>query len=173
MDSVAHKETGRVFDIIGRSARETQERPVIWRIKDVLSGQIREVRDGKMHTLYRKIDPSERIVPIEFAPLTVDSLAARLEELPVNLLVVGVSADADSYRGSYDYVALAPGTARAGDLARYVRGLVGDTRMPYKGDEPVTFTGETPVHAADWGETGPALVGISGTGAIITVQGYF
>lgn len=173
MESIVHKETGQVFDIIGRSAHETQERPVIWRMKDVLTGGIREVRDAKMHTLYRKIDPSERIVPIELTPLTVDSLAARLEELPADLRIVGISADADSYRGAYDYVALAPGTARAGDLARYVRGLVGDTRLPYKGDDLVTFTGETPVYAAEYGETGPALVGIADSGAVITVKGFF
>lgn len=109
-------------------------------------------------------------IPV-YAQMTLNEVIDRLVAAEVGAMVIGLTNDADSYRGYYERLAIAPGeSVGARLLAGELIGQMGKTMYGYKGGE-YPILGDTLVHVAEYGRTGPMLVGFreSPTGNLIPV----
>ena len=98
-----------------------------------------------------------------YEQFTIGELIDRLEQMPRDETVPGLRAEADSYRGYYEHVAIAPGTGvQAGTLLDLLRKKIGTMMHGYKGGDYMFDTG-CRVFVANYGDTGPMLCG-SGSG---------
>jgi hypothetical protein len=95
-------------------------------------------------------------------PLTVGQVMKYLNDMKSlhgnDVIVPGLSADSDSYRGYYERLAIEPGSGvKAIDLFVHLNMKLGTIMTGYKGGD--FFIGmETLVHVAHWGDTGPKLI---------------
>ena len=102
---------------------------------------------------------------------SLNDLIDRLEELPQDMPIL--LGDADSYRGYYSDLAFAPlydteprTVKEALDAAEDAHGK---TFEGYKGGE-FTMEGDTPVWYSHYGSCGPAIIGITDEGVILTQE---
>ena len=102
---------------------------------------------------------------------SLNDLIDRLEELPQDMPIL--LGDADSYRGYYSDLAFAPlydteprTVKEALDAAEDAHGK---TFEGYKGGE-FTMEGDTPVWYSHYGTCGPAIIGITDEGVILTQE---
>ena len=102
---------------------------------------------------------------------SLNDLIDRLEELPQDMPIL--LGEADSYRGYYSDLAFAPlydteprTVKEALDAAEDAHGK---TFEGYKGGE-FTMEGDTPVWYSHYGSCGPAIIGITDEGVILTQE---
>lgn len=108
-----------------------------------------------------------------YAPMTVDALIAKLETMPSAAPLKGLSAEADSYRGYYNHVAIEPGAGTtAGELAEHLRRKLGTTMHGYKGGD-YTFGGDCYVFVAEYGSTGYSLAGFTDEGEPVLLEDVY
>jgi len=109
-----------------------------------------------------------------FGSMTVDMLIAELDRMSPEAPILGLSDDADSYRGYYEHVAIEPGEGTtAGSLSAYLKSRLGAPMYGYKGGD-YTFDGDCYVFIASYGDTGPSLAGFTEDGEPIGFeQGMF
>lgn len=106
-----------------------------------------------------------------YRQLTVDELIEVLKKMSDDAPLLGLDADADSYRGYYEHVAIEPlakGTT-AGELRKHLIGRIGTMMQGYKGGE-YEFRGDCYVFVAPYGDTGHALAGFTDEGEPITIS---
>ena len=102
---------------------------------------------------------------------SLNDLIDRLEQLPQDMPIL--LGEADSYRGYYSDLAFAPlydteprTVKEALDAAEDAHGK---TFEGYKGGE-FTMEGDTPVWYSHYGSCGPAIIGITDEGVILTQE---
>lgn len=107
---------------------------------------------------------------ITYKHLNVGDLIEKLEWMEKDAIIPGVSLDVESYRGYYDHAAIRPGSgAEAGALLRVLAGKLGTVMHGYKGGE-YEFNRDCMVFFADYGCTGPMLIGISDDGRFVVAH---
>lgn len=93
-------------------------------------------------------------------PMTVREVLDKLFEMPRDMVIPGLDLDVDSYRGYYERLAIEPGPGvRAGELFDLLARRQGTKMTGYKGGD-YEIHGDTLVHVARYGETGPMLMDI-------------
>ena len=98
-----------------------------------------------------------RIFSLDVLIQTLESLS----ESDPEAVVVGLTGMVESYRGYYDRPATPPSTEEhlASRLAEQYSRQVGGTMHGYKGGE-YSVQGDVPVYYAEWGSTGPNIIGL-------------
>lgn len=99
-------------------------------------------------------------MPNAYRPFEVGTLIEHLGDLPRERVIDGLDSDADSYRGYYNHVAIAPGRTTVGALLDELKSNVGTTMTGYKGGE-YAFAEGCYVFVAPWGDCGPMLIGFT------------
>lgn len=103
----------------------------------------------------------------------IDALKKFDSKKPVFMSDDNHPAKIDSYRGSYDQLAISTdGQESFGTVGEFVDALescVGDTFMGYKGGDFV-MDRSTPVNFAKWGECGPQVVMVDDQGWCVVIQ---
>lgn len=80
--------------------------------------------------------------------------------------VFGIDADFDSYRGYYEHVSFSLGSSTGQEIAAEISSRLGGTMEGYKGGT-YAIKRECLVFIADYGNTGPQLVGFEDDGTPI------
>lgn len=101
--------------------------------------------------------------------LTVGMLIDHLQTLDPSQ-PIELAAKADSYRGYYNHVAVAPGSSTAGKLLAHLKSKLGSTMTGYKGGD-FTFHDGCQVFVADYGDCGPLLALMDGE--LVTIEHPF
>jgi len=105
-------------------------------------------------------------------PMTVSKVLDALFEMGRDATVPGLDLAVGSYRGYYERLAISPGPGvNAGELFDLIARRQGSYMTGYKGGE-FEIHGDTLVHVADWGETGPKLVGFDGFTPVLEEEGW-
>lgn len=125
------------------------------------------VSDLKVEDLQQQETDTEVAKPAE--QMTVGSLRERLAELPDDLVIRGLSDEADSYRGYYEHVGIEPGETTVTKLSLELSSKVGTYMEGYKGGL-WEFGDHCRVFVASHGTTGPELINITDDGAVMTQE---
>ena len=107
----------------------------------------------------RGFSMSETTPTMNYRHMTLGEVIDYLRAVPEYSMVSGLDNATDSYRGYYERIAINRGDwVRARSLADDLAEKIGKTMIGYKGGE-FPITEQTLVHVADYGYTGPMLVG--------------
>lgn len=89
---------------------------------------------------------------------TLGELINSIKLLEPDIVVTGLSASADSYRGYYVDLAFEPGDTTVGELLKVAEESLGKTFTGYKGGD-YTMNKVTPLWIAEYGDCGVKLMG--------------
>lgn len=104
----------------------------------------------------------EQIQPKVYRQFTLGTLREHLAALPADTPLAGIGHWLTSYRDFYDDVAIEPGRGTtAGALLSLIDDRIGDT-MEGWGGGTYPITADCRVYFAEYGNTGPALIGFDG-----------